>query len=96
MSSIQTVPVTNFAGAAVISSITIPSEVTQLIISNVGVEFYLALSVADLDNIYTRIAVPKGINMFRMDIPTGVGVLFVQGEISAPPVADSMVSFWLA
>ena len=94
MSSIQSVPISDAAGVAITSGVAIPAGATQLIISNVTNSFYLALSELDLDNEYVRMEVPIMQTLFRMDIPTGVGMLFVTPTIGVPP--STFVSFWLA
>jgi len=95
MSSIQTVPISDAAGVAITSSVAIPAGTTQLIISNSTDAFYLALNEIDLDNEYARILFPTQISTtFRMDIPEGVGVLFV--EPATTPSPSAFISFWLA
>jgi len=94
MSSIQTVFVSDTAGAAIISGVAIPTDSNQLIISNMSNSVYLALSELDLENEYARIEIPITQNLFRMDIPKGVGMVFVTAPLGAPP--STFISFWLA
>ena len=95
MSSIQTVPISDSIAGEIQSSIAIPTGTTQLIISNSTDAFYLALNEFDLDNEYARILFPIQVSTtFRMDIPEGVGVLFVKPAGVPSPLA--FVSFWLA
>lgn len=97
-SSIVGVPVFDAAGNVVPnSSLSIPEGAQEMIISNLsGSTIYLAYSISELDNDYSRIMIPDMATMtpLRMTIPKGVGQLFIEAE---QPVgtASAKCGFWL-
>lgn len=92
------VKITDNGGDPIINAVSIPLGTKQIIIQPAArASAFLAYSEGDLSNPYARIIIgaSQENNLFRMNTPSGIGTLFLQGtEGGQGP--EAIVTFWLA
>ena len=95
-STIVGVKISSETGTPQISSISIPSNASQVLISNsTGVSVYISLSEQGLDTDYSRFEWPTDTTK-RFILPPGIGQLWITAKDPVDPPGEAFVSFWLA